>query len=119
MGKTAFVDGDWADFHSKKFQNSEFLQTDDVCVGKYDIIFGSDIQYETRNYSNILKLIEVNLAKDGVGIITSKAYYYGNGGSIAEFKQHLEATSLEYVCVKQIMSGISNRREIFIVKFKS
>lgn len=86
--------------------------------GKYDIIFGSDVLYETRNYKNVIRLIEGNLSRDGVGFISSKAYYYGNGGSVAEFKEELGGSLLEYVCVKQIMSGMSNRRELFVVRFK-
>lgn len=116
--KVAFVDGDWADFNMKKLLDSEYLSSKDIICSKYDIIFGADILYETRNYMNIIKLIESNQTKNGIAVISSKAYYYGNGGSIAEFKQYIETSNLQYFCIKQIVTGISNRREIFGLKFK-
>ena len=67
---------------------------------------------------NLIKLVETNMNNGGMAIISSKAYYYGNGGSIAEFKQYLENSNLEYFCIKQIVTGVSNRREIFGLRFK-
>lgn len=75
--------------------------------------------YETRNYASLIKLFESNLTENGVVIISSKAYYYGNGGSVAEFKSYLDGTALEYSCLKQVVTNMSNRREIFLLKFKA
>ena len=86
---------------------------------KYDIIFGCDIIYEVSNYPDLLKIIEERLNPQGIAIIASKAYYYGNGGSIAEFKQCVENSNLVYHRLQNINTGMSNRREIFSLQHKT
>ena len=90
--RVAFIEGDWADFNSKKLLDSGYLSFKEKISRKYDLIFGSDVLYETRNYQNLIKLFQANLTENGVVVISSKAYYYGNGGSIAEFKNYLDGS---------------------------
>lgn len=61
------------------------------------------------------------MAPKGAFLIASKAYYYGNGGSIAEFIQFIEHKSDGKLQVKRLHKlgmGIGNRRELISVEWK-
>jgi hypothetical protein len=55
-----------------------------------------------ENYPHFLKICRENLAKKGSFLIASKAYYYGNGGSIPEFAQFIEEKSNGEFVVKRL-----------------
>ena len=81
---------------------------------------GCDIIYETKNYQALVELFERCLKPDGMVIISSKAFYYGNEGSVAEFKQFVANSNprLVYQQLKKIQTGMGNRREIFSLQLK-
>jgi len=111
----SFIDGSWADFkHNNRYRNAQLPSFGQ----KYDLIFGCDIIYEVKNYQALIQLFEDTLTQNGMAIISSKAFYYGNGGSVAEFKDYLSSSKLSYQRLFNIQTGMSNRREIFCLQFK-
>ena len=77
---------------------------------------GCDIIYETKHYPALVELISSLCKSEGKAIIASKAYYYGNGGSIAEFKDFINKDArFQYGLMLNVDTGMSNRREVFSV----
>lgn len=73
-----------------------------------------------ENYPHFLKLCRENLAKDGAMLIASKAYYYGNGGSIAEFSSFFDQHGNGEFVVNRLFKlgiGMGNRREIISIEW--
>lgn len=85
---------------------------------KFNMILGCDVIYEVKHYEALLNLFEKYLKVGGYAIIASKAYYFGNGGSVAEFETHVKISNKPLIFreLKSIQSGMGNRREIFIVE---
>lgn len=119
--KCHFVKGSWEDFDKESQTDVVKKDSCPAKVGKYDIITGCDIIYETKNYPTILSLLKSNLKPSGRAIIASKAYYYGNGGSVNEFKHFLNekhGDTLEYTQLANLDYGSGNRRDICQIKLK-
>lgn len=116
-GRCRFVKGDWRDLQNERTEDHIKAQGSiSPSPQKYEIICGCDIIYETIHYEILLNLFDKFLTHDGRVIISSKAYYYGNGGSIAEFKQSIkDSGKFAYELLHVIDTGNSNRREIFQV----
>ena len=119
-----FVKGDWKDFEQEASRDVIRQEGTAAQLGKYDLVVGCDIIYETKNYEAIAGLLKAALKPSGKAIIASKAYYYGNGGkllspgSVAEFKDFMDKAGFEYTRLKNIETGASNRREIFSLTLK-
>jgi len=111
----SFTNTSWAGFENKNLYRKSEAPNHGK---KFDLIFGADILYEVKNYKDLIGLIEQHLSASGMAIISSKAFYYGNGGSVAEFKQFVEHSSLCYERLLNIQNGMSNRREVFCLRFK-
>ena len=117
LSNTRFTDGDWSDNIIKNlFRKIENPEENNET--RYNLITGCDIIYEVKNYDALLDMFKNRLKPGGIVIISSKAFYYGNGGSIAEFKQFVKKQGLfEYKRLQKIQNGMGNRREIFSLEF--
>ena len=118
--KCCFVKGDWGKFELESKSDPINLKYNTAQSKTYDIICGCDIIYETKNYPTLLELFKKVLTPGkGRVVISSKAYYYGNGGSVAAFKEFVNNYAvLQYSLLKNIDTGMGNRREIFMLTFK-
>lgn len=84
-----FVQMDWGNPFSEYtqiFSSSTNNQIEKKSLGtlqnkKFDIIFGADILYETKNFDVLINLADNLLSKNGQAILISKYFYYGNGGN--------------------------------------
>ena len=77
----------------------------------------SDVLYEVNNYEAIVEVIHLSLKEHGRAVIGTKSYYFGNGGSLGEFKQFVANDKrLEYEQLKNIDTKVSNRREVFSLR---
>ena len=49
----------------------------------------SEVIYNVENYMKISNLIKRTMKENGVCYLASKVYYYGVGGSLYDFMEHL------------------------------
>ena len=117
LDKCHFVKGDWSEIISELASDSIKSPTSSITrPDKFDIVTGCDIIYETKHYPALVELISSLCKSEGKAIIASKAYYYGNGGSIAEFKDFINKDArFQYGLMLNVDTGMSNRREVFSV----
>ena len=89
--RCGFVYGDWRDFEDRNLVNkgkeSYHIKELEFREEKYDLIVMSDVLYQVENYETILDLIADTMSEEGRAVICTKSYYYGNGGSLGEFKE--------------------------------
>ena len=130
-----FVQLDWANEksdHSQLFaysaQNSFRPLPKSAYLGrKYRLIFAADVLYETKQYRNLLDLFANRLSADGRVVIATKYFYFGNrgnpggltGGGLYDFVACVEQDArFEYQVLKDVNTGKSNKRQIFMLNFK-
>ena len=82
----SLISGDWNQIYNK-------LQENQV-IHKYDVLLMSEVIYDVENYTKILDLIINLLGQGGYCLIASKVFYFGVGGSIAEFLEFAEKNYL-------------------------
>mmetsp|Transcript_10553 Transcript_10553/g.9128 ORF Transcript_10553/g.9128 Transcript_10553/m.9128 type:complete len:112 (-) Transcript_10553:141-476(-) len=89
-------------------------------IERFNAIFMAEVIYDPENYGKLANLIQNLLAKDGICLISSKLYYFGNGGSVDEFKDFIEENypNLGVETVHEVDDGVSNKREIMAIGFK-
>lgn len=96
--KFSFIDGDWSNFNYKN---------------KFDLILSADTLYSVSNYDKIYEILRNYLNKNGVAYFASKRFYFGVGGSTAEFMEFIKGKGEFNISkVKEINNGISNIRDI-------
>lgn len=83
---------------------------------KFDFIFASDILYEVKNYSDLIKILDLHLAKNGTAFFYSKMYYYGNGGSVYEFESCLEKQNFAFKEINILNNKNSNKIALIRIK---
>jgi hypothetical protein len=81
---------------------------------RYKTILSSDTIYSCPTMPILIQTIRSLLHIDGKALIGAKRYYFGVGGSTAEFGEHitLHCPDLKLNIVKVFMDGASNIREI-------
>lgn len=117
----SFVKGDWANLQQElEHDVIKTTATPGLANEKYDLIVGCDVIYETKNYKTLLDLFAQFLSPTGRVLIASKAYYYGNGGSLAEFKALVTSdTRFTAQQVFLVPTGGGNRREVIQLTFRT
>lgn len=110
-----FTSGDWNSLEFKNLFRKEQKQNENP---KFNLILGCDVIYEVKHYETLLSMFEKHLTIGGYAIIASKAYYFGNGGSVAEFEMYIKncGKPLAFRQLKSLQNRMGNRREIFIVE---
>jgi hypothetical protein len=69
----------------------------------------SEVIYDISNYYKILELIVNLLGEEGYCLIASKIFYFGVGGSIAEFLEFAE-TNFKNLLFLEILHNIDNKK---------
>lgn len=119
------ISADWNDLKDSKFFNGyeinecQFLTSDTVNIQKrqFDCIFGADILYEVENYQTLLEMFDNLLTDRGCVFIITKMYYFGNGGGLYEFQDHVDSSKLfKHRSLQVINDNSSNRREIILLE---
>ena len=72
--------------------------------------------YSSASTIRLWALIRTLLRRGGVVLLAAKSYYFGVGGSIAEFKGLVAADS-RFACrtLRTFEDGASNRREVLSI----
>lgn len=105
-----FVSGDWA----------ELTPLLDPAEGGFDLILSAETIYSTDATPRLWRLIQQQLRHpSGVALIASKSYYFGVGGSVADFCALVQADR-RFTCepVRTFEDGQSNRREVLQVRWR-
>lgn len=83
----------------------------------FDLILGADLLYETEHYPTLLSLFDTLLSDTGSIMLVTKAYYYGNGGSLYEFQERVETDGrFAHQTLKVLNDKGSNRREVLLLR---
>jgi len=87
---------------------------------RYHLILTGDTLYFPQSYVALVNYIRAVLHRDGVALIGAKRYYFGVGGSIAQFTELIKAKvpDMELEVVEVIDDGKSNLREILALRWK-
>ena len=82
---------------------------------KFDVIFGCDILYETINYKDLLRIIDNQLSDNGIALMFSKMFYFGNTGSVYEFIQFVNShESFNASILKQLNDKVGGNTRAII-----
>ncbi|KAI1295553.1 Histidine protein methyltransferase 1 -like protein [Halotydeus destructor] len=102
-----FASGDWEDLVSlEAFVNC-----------KCDVIFSAETIYSESNYHKITELFKKLLKQQGAAYVAGKTYYFGVGGGMRSFEDHInEQGTLKIVETKIIDAPVL--REILTIKSK-
>ena len=97
--------GDWAD--------PLFLKL----LAHYDVILTSDTLYSCDSMPYLANVIKSHLKPSGIALVAAKRFYFGVGGSTAEFRSYFDQSNAKVV--KIFEDGSSNIREILEIKNQS
>lgn len=81
----------------------------------YDILLTCDTIYSISTLPALIHVIAALLAPNGVAFVAAKRFYFGVGGSTAEFLKQLKASDLIGESVMLFEDGKSNVREVLRV----
>eukprot|EP01101_Sappina_pedata_P008298 TRINITY_DN4562_c0_g1_i1.p1 TRINITY_DN4562_c0_g1~~TRINITY_DN4562_c0_g1_i1.p1 ORF type:complete len:317 (+),score=79.71 TRINITY_DN4562_c0_g1_i1:3-953(+) len=108
-GASRFMSGDWQSV-------GELLAKEGI---KVDVILSSETIYCESSLGKLVDLVDSVLAPSGIALFAAKTYYFSVGGGTDLFKRELEIRKGGQLCVgtvKQYADGVSNVREILLVK---
>ena len=117
-GGVRFVSGDWADLGP--------LLGPQGAVGEggspagFDLILSAETIYSTEATPRLWRLLQQQLRHPtGTALIAAKSYYFGVGGSVADFCALVQADE-RFTCesVRTFEDGQSNRREVLMVRWR-
>ena len=128
-GAVRFVSGDWASVSAKltdehiarrREHRRRALEGDTAAAATdvgFDLVLTSDTIYSPAATPALWSLIRAQLRPNGVALVAAKSYYFGVGGSTADFCA-LVAADARFVCeaIKVFEDGKSNRREVLEVR---
>ena len=128
-GAVRFVSGDWASVSAKladehivrrRELRRRALEGDKAAAATdvgFDLILTSDTIYSPAATPALWSLIRAQLRPNGVALVAAKSYYFGVGGSTADFCA-LVASDARFVCeaIRVFEDGKSNRREVLEVR---
>ena len=87
--------------------------------GGFDLVLSADTLYNTSASRRLWQLVREQLRPGGTALIASKSYYFGCGGSVADFKAIVSADGrFECRTVRVFEDGASNRRECFAITWR-
>ena len=87
--------------------------------GGFDLVLSADTLYNTSASRRLWQLVRDQLRPGGTALIASKSYYFGCGGSVADFKAIVSADGrFECRTVRVFEDGASNRRECFAITWR-
>lgn len=85
---------------------------------KFDLLLSSDTIYSSSSIPPLFHLLRNLLSQNGCALIAAKRFYFGVGGSTAEFIQYSKRwKDMECEVVKVLEDGKSNVREILRLSF--
>lgn len=103
-----FVDGD--------FQSAASMISDSSSPHSYDIILTAESIYNNNSAQQLLEACDTCLTNHGCILLAAKSYYFGVGGSIASFKQRVEADGrFTWQVMSRIDDGTNNVREVLLL----
>ena len=106
------------DSRSDSQRRAPARQAEDPC-GKegFDVLLSADTLYSASAGRRLWQLVQEQLRPGGTALIAAKSYYFGCGGSVADFKT-LVASDARFECrtLRTFEDGASNRRECFAVR---
>jgi hypothetical protein len=117
-GAVSLFSGDWATV-------SELLSSERAALSLaaegFDLILTADSIYSTDAAPRLYQLIVDQLRRpSGVALVAAKSYYFGVGGSVAQFRDLVERGGLlEHRGALTIEDGSSNRREVLELRWKT
>ena len=112
-GEARFVSGDWAEL-------GPLLGSRAADGDGFDLILSADTIYSTAATPRLWRLIAQQLRHPtGTALIAAKSYYFGVGGSVADFCA-LVGQDGRFSCesVRTFEDGQSNRREVLQVRWR-
>lgn len=89
---------------------------------KYDIVLSAETVYTSHQSEELAKCVVETIAPDGIAFIAGKSYYFGVGGGIRAFDQHVNRCAaqrdipINTRIVREIRDGVSNVREILQIR---
>jgi len=99
-----YISGDWDSISVYLRENNLF----------FDIILSSETIYNQNYYEKICNILQNNLQPNGYALFAAKSYYFGVGGGVLDFTEHIKTkTSYQIESVWETDSGL--RREILKV----
>ena len=129
-GEARFLSGDWADLGplldprgaEEEAGPSGAAEATEAAGGSgagFDLILSAETIYNAETTPRLWRLIAQQLRRPGgVALIAAKSYYFGVGGSVADFCA-LVASDGRFACetVRTFEDGQSNRREVLRVRW--
>ena len=133
-GGVRFVSGDWADLgpllgprgavgdheDGGAAEGAEEPRRAVGFVPGFDLILSAETIYSTEATPRLWRLIQQQLRyPTGIALIAAKSYYFGVGGSVADFCALVQADE-RFTCesVRTFEDGQSNRREVLQVRWR-
>uniref|UniRef100_A0A7S4FCT4 protein-histidine N-methyltransferase n=1 Tax=Chrysotila carterae TaxID=13221 RepID=A0A7S4FCT4_CHRCT len=112
-GRVSFCSGDWAEVGPLL----DTLPRSSSTPG-FDLILTSDSIYSPPAACHLWALIKGQLrSPHGAALVAAKSYYFGVGGSVADFRAVVGADGdFECETVQIFEDGRSNRREVLLVR---
>jgi len=85
MPQAILINGDWSSLPARLSLLQEFGSDRAL----FDCILAAEVIYNRSNYEKVSSVIQQLLKPEGECLMASKIYYYGVGGCLPEFKEHL------------------------------
>lgn len=88
--------------------------------GGFDVILSADTIYSLEGMRRLWQLVQEQLAwPGGVALVAAKSYYFGVGGSVAEFRRLVGSDErFECASARVFDDGRSNKREVLILRWR-
>ena len=81
-------------------------------ASSYDVLLSADTIYSVASQPRLLAVMRASLRPGGCALVAAKSYYFGVGGSAAQFAAAATAVGLSVRVVARFSDGASNVREI-------
>eukprot|EP01016_Furgasonia_blochmanni_P001911 TRINITY_DN10758_c0_g1_i1.p1 TRINITY_DN10758_c0_g1~~TRINITY_DN10758_c0_g1_i1.p1 ORF type:complete len:370 (+),score=59.01 TRINITY_DN10758_c0_g1_i1:60-1112(+) len=120
--RIGFISGDWSTNRESFLALKQTVAAAsgvalmDTSTNMFDYVLTSEVLYNPENYGKLADVMGCFLKpSSGIGLIGSKVYYFGCGGSVEDFKVFMQTNKGEVYkvwTVKEIVDKRSYRREI-------
>ncbi len=141
-GRVRFISGDWSEVSALLLAEPANRELAGACDGHavgvgsplpvagseqqaggsahgFDVILSADTIYSPSSTRRLWKLVSEQLRRGGTALIAAKSYYFGVGGSVADFRSLVDADGrFECKGVRTFEDGASNRREVLSVRWR-
>ena len=122
-GALRFLSGDWASVtallseeRSAATARQELVAAtaEALASGPFDLILSAETIYSVDSSARLWQLIRDQLRPGGTALVAAKSYYFGVGGSVADFKARVESAEpsgeFGWRVLRTFEDGASNRR---------